>query len=576
MDIRKIKPNQLTTNMTGFRPVVATGGIESIITVNNRRYKLHIFSTVGSDIFRVYDNGSEKSLEYLIVAGGGGGGMDMGGGGGGGGVLTGNYQLMPTEIISVTVGNGGFGGPSGGGGYRTDGTAGPQPNDHQFSISATNGGNSSFGTLTAIGGGYGGSSYYGYTPNYGAGATGGSGGGNSGYSDGNVKAAVAGTAGQGYRGGQGGGQYYSGGGGGAGGSGVDSTARPDGGPGRFSDILGYGLYWAGGGGGSAYSAGSGGHGGAGGGGGGAVGSSYGGFGYNNGHDGYGGGNNAQVNTRGGDAGSNTGGGGGGGSHYNRTNKGGEGGSGIVVVRYPIDPVKTTTVINRNDLILQLDASDPNSYPGSGTTWYDLSGNGNNYTILATAYNSSGPKYMDFNGSYGCAKKTDADLYVFGNVTVVCWTRIKNSTAEWRTLLRGASTFGDHQMIIQSGGWDIGMFDNKNGTGFNATGYSQQSLPGYGTTAWNMLIWRFDWSNSPYYALAYNNSPETIRGSNTSVNARFKSGVCSIGAYNNGVQTDPSNASQYWGDIGYISIHGRILSNSEILDIYNGTKARFGL
>ena len=64
----------------------------------------------------------------------------------------------------------------------------------------------------------------------------------------------------------------------------------------------------------------------------------------------------------------------------------------------------TTLINPNvpvsGLILQLDAQNTKSYPGTGTTWYDTSGNNNNFTINASAYNSSGPKYMDFNGSYG--------------------------------------------------------------------------------------------------------------------------------------------------------------------------------
>ena len=354
MDIRKVKPNQSVFNLSGFRPVIASGGVESTITVNGIQYRVHAFTTVGSSSIIIHDPGSDGYVEYLVVAGGGGGGMDMGGGGGGGGVLTGIYPVRTSEVISLSVGNGGFGGPQGGGGYRTDGT-GPQPNDHGFSVSATNGGNSTLGVLTAVGGGYGGSSYYAYGPNLGNANSGGSGGGHSGYSDGNVKAPVAGTAGQGSRGGQGGGQYYSGGGGGAGGPGADSTNQPNGGPGKFSSILGVDLYWGGGGGGAAYSAGNGGNGGIGGGGGGAVGSNSGGAGYNNGYSGYGGGNNAQTNTRGGDAGSNTGGGGGGGSHYNRTNKGGDGGSGIVVVRYPLQkplPYGTQNNPARSPMFLQ--------------------------------------------------------------------------------------------------------------------------------------------------------------------------------------------------------------------------------
>jgi hypothetical protein len=61
--------------------------------------------------------------------------------------------------------------------------------------------------------------------------------------------------------------------------------------------------------------------------------------------------------------------------------------------------------NRDGLILHLDATDVDSYPGSGTTWFDLSPLGNNFEINPSAFNSStSTRYMDFNGSYGCAKK----------------------------------------------------------------------------------------------------------------------------------------------------------------------------
>ena len=42
----------------------------------------------------------------------------------------------------------------------------------------------------------------------------------------------------------------------------------------------------------------------------------------------------------------------------------------------------------DQLQLCLDAADPNSYPGSGTTWYDLSGNGYNATIGSSVSYSS--------------------------------------------------------------------------------------------------------------------------------------------------------------------------------------------
>lgn len=373
MKFRETHPSQPVSTLGPWHPVDASGGIESFITVSGVTYKLHMFTTVGNSSLVINDSGSDGSVEFLVVGGGGGGGMDMGGGGGGGGVIEGVHTVRSGEIFSVTVGSGGLGGP--GGSERRSDAAGPQPGAHQFTIPATSGGNSIFGPYTAIGGGFGGSSYRGYTPGI-TGGNGGSGGGASGYNDnaGTFNGGT-GTSGQGSRGGKSTAAYYSGGGGGAGGQGADSTSQPNGGSGRLSRILGTDLFWGGGGGGASYSLSTGGNGGIGGGGGGAVGSTSGGAGLNPGQAGGGGSPNSQTNTRGGNAGANTGGGGGGGSHYNATNSGGEGGSGIVVIRYPINrPLIQPPVPVKNSLQLCLDATFIESAPGSGNYWYDLSNN----------------------------------------------------------------------------------------------------------------------------------------------------------------------------------------------------------
>jgi hypothetical protein len=234
-----------------------------------------------------------------------------------------------------------------------------------------------------------------------------------------------------------------------------------------------------------------------------------------------------------------------------------------------------TKLPRDRMVLHLDAGDLDSYPGSGTAWNDLSGNGYNFVINASAYNSSGPKYMDFNGSYGCAKKTSTDVPLSGNATCICWTRVLNSTGNWRTLLRGLSSGADHQVIIVAGGWSIGMYDNTNGTGFNSNGFSQQSLPAYNTSNWDMLVWRWYDAEVPYHLFSYNETAGLIRGSISSINARFKHGFCSIGAYNNGDQNNPNAASQFWGDIGMISLYDRVLHPYEINEYFQATRARFG-
>lgn len=230
---------------------------------------------------------------------------------------------------------------------------------------------------------------------------------------------------------------------------------------------------------------------------------------------------------------------------------------------------STTLVTTN-LLLHLDAGNYDSYLGTGTLWRDLSGNNNNFNIVASAYQYDGVQYMDFKGSHGCAKNsTDISISDSTGVTYCVWTRILNSSATWRTLTR--SYTADHHVIIENGGWEIGMYDNDS-SGFIGSGYSQQSLPNYNTNNWIALYWRWQ-SSSPYYEMSYNDTPGTIRGSITNSNARFNRGFGSLGAYHNGNST-PSDASQYWGDISVFMAYNRRLSDAELLQNYNYYKGRF--
>jgi hypothetical protein len=291
---------------------------------------------------------SDMSCEVLIVSGGGGGGVWAGGGGGGGGVIHLETLSLKAGVKTISVGNGGDGAPAAG----SDGQSNTNP-----TINAKQGANSVFDTYIAIGGGYGGSGKHDIYL-LGKGGPGGSGGGSSGFeADNNLNDAGVGTLGQGFRGAYGKQSHYSGGGGGAGeigGGGEDgAAARQRGGDGLQFDILGTPYYWGGGGGGSGHTT-IGGNGGKGGGGGGAIGTTYGGTGgINDGEPGGGGPLYAEV--PGGDAGEHTGGGGGGGPYGFQDNRGGNGGSGVVIIKYSTLYELTTT----NDIDYTLSLIDAN-------------------------------------------------------------------------------------------------------------------------------------------------------------------------------------------------------------------------
>lgn len=285
-----VATNNSTTTGQVVGGCTATGG--TITTSGN--YKIHTFTNIGSDTFTVISGNCDA--EVLVVAGGGGGGVSDGasGPGGGGGVVHVSSYPLTEQAYAVTVGNGGVARSGWGQG--------------------NNGGDSVFGSLTAIGGGGG----CGGTDPGQTGKDGGSGGGGCyGYGAGGASTQTTtnggfANSGFGYRGGTGyaqSGAHGTGGGGGAGGVGADGTGSSggNGGIGKGYSISGSQVYYGGGGGGgvltSGYTWGTG------------------------GLDGGGGGADGVAGTNG------LGGGGGGSRQGGTGGVGGAGGSGVVIIKY---------------------------------------------------------------------------------------------------------------------------------------------------------------------------------------------------------------------------------------------------
>ena len=379
-----------TKSGTGTVDVVESGGYCYVAFKNS--------GSVGSQTsFSWTRPTSVLSVDALVIGGGGGGGSRHGGGGGAGAfVESRNFIVSSASTVAVLVGAGGAGAP----GAAGSSYVGSRGQSSSFK-SGSNG-------LTAISGGAG--------VNGVAETDGGSGGG-SGWNQAagfvttsppQTQTSFAGATLSGITFGSAGisgakeedvsfDYWAGGGGGGAGGAGAyptsngnatvfysngtASTARGgNGGSGKISTILpsavatslsvgqvsGSSAYFSGGGGGGMGADGAAG-----------------------GTGGLGGGaNGTRVEATGNNGAANTGGGGGGsgfddiGTSLNP--EGGDGGSGVVVIRYAL-----------TGEILRFDATNPNSYT-SGTTWNDLAAAKNATLVNGTAFNSR-TKAFDFDG-----------------------------------------------------------------------------------------------------------------------------------------------------------------------------------
>lgn len=234
---------------------------------------------------------------------------------------------------------------------------------------------------------------------------------------------------------------------------------------------------------------------------------------------------------------------------------------------------TNWSIPTNGLITHLDAGSYKSYPGTGTVWYDLSPNGYHYNIVAAAYRNTGPKYMDFTGNTGIAKSQNTSTVdAPAAYTMLLWTRIKNSTSDWRTMYRPYAN--DHTVIVESGSWRFGLYDN-DALGYVDSGFLQTSFPNHGTTGWMLLHIRIDSASTTQWRMSYNDTPQIIRAQISNSAAYAQRMLGNLGGWGNGDAT-PSNASQYWGDISSFYMYNRVLSNDEILKVFNATRNRYGI
>jgi hypothetical protein len=389
------------------------------------------------------------------------------------------------------------------------------------------------------------------------------------------------------------------GGGGAGSAGGDTAcAEPgDAGNGRQSSITGTTYYYAGGGGGGAYYGGSlgttrSGNGGLGGGGGGGA--------FTDGTVGTGGTGGTAVGETptlnmgtlgqgvGGAGGTNTGGGGGG---CGNLDKGGTGGSGIVIVRYltptaatnatskvtvtlkygtPQQTISNSTYIGftpivTNGLVLNLDAANSASYPGTDTNWTDLSGNGNNGTLVnSPAYSATNGGYLSFIGaSSQYASIADSTSLLTANaITIEYWVKI-NSLAD------SALASKHRQSTSPISGWNNYLLSSgKISFQLRAGNVCCQTLDTtatVGTTQWNHIASTYDGTTMKVY----------INGVQDATTTPATGSVDSTQSINIG--RDVNSGSAYLnGLIATTRIYKRALTATEVTQNFNALKGRYGL
>jgi hypothetical protein len=217
-------------------------------------------------------------------------------------------------------------------------------------------------------------------------------------------------------------------------------------------------------------------------------------------------------------------------------------------------------IVQDGLVLELDAADKNSYPGSGTTWFDLSGNANNGTLTnGPTFNSGNAGSIVFDGVDDYVSCGNNATVQINQGTISTWVRTSSPGSGFRGIITKQNNYGlfTNDSVLVTYDW------GNNQTRSTGTNIADNN-----------------WKN-----VAMSFTTNTGTPSNNAVIYLNGSAVLTttIKILNNDVEVQLARGGLFGGStqllngrIANAQIYNRALSSQEILQNYNSQKSRFGL
>ena len=218
---------------------------------------------------------------------------------------------------------------------------------------------------------------------------------------------------------------------------------------------------------------------------------------------------------------------------------------------PTPTPSTAPSIVSSGLVIQLDAYESSSYPGTGTTVFDITG-GYNHTLVDANYTvRNGIKCFD------CTTDTKrvvvngtGPLLPNSGYTYITWTRLITNTADYRTLLYTNSPRYT-PITIPNESNTLGYWDSS----FKSSGYDVASSSG---------VW-------VQFAIVGTNTSQTFYINGSQVGSSISTGAGGTthwGWGNNDIVGQP------WGHVANMYFYNRQLNLAEITQQYNYLAPRF--
>ena len=221
------------------------------------------------------------------------------------------------------------------------------------------------------------------------------------------------------------------------------------------------------------------------------------------------------------------------------------------------------------LVLCLDAGNSASYPGSGTLWTDLSGNGNNGTLTnGPTYSSANKGGIVFDGTNDYVICGSGSQYNLGNnFTLSSWVYPTQVGHAWGDEIFSLATTNVSPYVAYGLEWmDTYKFNASIGNTLNVTkGISTTNT--FSLNQWYNVVETYDQASIKIYVNGILENSLSVTDT-----VKYGTNILTIGTWYYDI--NPNNALT--GRISNIGLYNRALISSEISQNYKATKGRYGL
>jgi hypothetical protein len=214
------------------------------------------------------------------------------------------------------------------------------------------------------------------------------------------------------------------------------------------------------------------------------------------------------------------------------------------------------------LILNYDAGSILSYPGSGSTWTDLSSSARHGTITEAVYGGTGSTgYFAFDGSNDVVTSSTFTPNVT-NKTLAGWVKLSST----------AQTGGGLITLEVSGGASFDSIvynETSNGWGFGSNSYARTAWSGISETSTSTWVYIAATYSDNNYKL-YRNGILILNTTSFATYNFNAAGNALVGKRHTG-----GSGAHLAGQISHAAIYNRALTSTEVLQNFNAMKGRYG-